>query len=63
MVWIKRKAQLNRAFQQEMDRLELQHLIWLEICGGRYNLAPLDEINVTHVLDIGTGTGSEPFCY
>lgn len=43
---------------QEMDRLELQHLIWLELCGGRYNLAPLDTIPVTHVLDVGCGTGN-----
>lgn len=43
---------------QEMDRLELQHLIWLEIMGGRLYLAPLDQINVTHVLDVGTGTGN-----
>lgn len=41
-----------------MDRLELQHLIWLELCGGRYNLAPLDTIPVTHVLDVGCGTGN-----
>ncbi|KAH8678043.1 S-adenosyl-L-methionine-dependent methyltransferase [Xylariales sp. PMI_506] len=43
---------------QEMDRLELQHLIWIELCGGRYNLAPLDEINLTHALDVGCGTGN-----
>ncbi|KAH6645825.1 methyltransferase domain-containing protein [Truncatella angustata] len=44
---------------QEMDRLELQHLIWLELCGGRYNLAPLDTMNtMTHVLDVGCGTGN-----
>ncbi|RYP93715.1 hypothetical protein DL770_000087 [Monosporascus sp. CRB-9-2] len=45
---------------QEMDRLELQHLIWLEAMGGRLHLAPLDQINVTHVLDVGTGTGNWP---
>ncbi|KAK6084539.1 methyltransferase domain-containing protein [Seiridium cupressi] len=45
---------------QEMDRLELQHLIWIELCGGRYNLAPIDSINVTHVLDVGCGTGNWP---
>ncbi|RYP41462.1 hypothetical protein DL769_011562 [Monosporascus sp. CRB-8-3] len=43
---------------QEMDRLELQHLIWLEITGGRLYLAPLHQINVTHALDVGTGTGN-----
>ncbi|KXJ97142.1 S-adenosyl-L-methionine-dependent methyltransferase [Microdochium bolleyi] len=43
---------------QEMDRLELQHLIWIEITGGRYHLAPLKEGRLTHVLDIGTGTGN-----
>ncbi|KAJ1338005.1 gliotoxin biosynthesis N-methyltransferase [Microdochium nivale] len=43
---------------QEMDRLELQHLIWIEIAGGRYHLAPLSETRLTHVLDIGTGTGN-----
>jgi hypothetical protein len=41
-----------------MDRLELQHLIWLEMTGGRYALAPIETINMTHVLDVGTGTGS-----
>ncbi len=41
-----------------MDRLELQHLLWLEILGGRLYVAPLDQINLTHVLDVGTGTGS-----
>ncbi|KAI1257796.1 hypothetical protein MGN70_000840 [Eutypa lata] len=43
---------------QEMDRLELQHLIWVEILGGRHYLAPLDQINLTHALDVGTGTGN-----
>ncbi|RYO94226.1 hypothetical protein DL764_007884 [Monosporascus ibericus] len=43
---------------QEMDRLELQHLIWLELTGGRLYLAPLDQISVTHALDLGTGTGN-----
>ncbi|RYO95785.1 hypothetical protein DL763_003565 [Monosporascus cannonballus] len=43
---------------QEMDRLELQHLVWLEITGGRLYLAPLDQINITHALDVGTGTGN-----
>lgn len=44
--------------QQEMDRLELQHVLWLEILGGRHYLAPLDRIKLTHALDVGTGTGS-----
>ena len=44
-----------------MDRLELQHLIWVEIMGGRYYLAPLHQINLTHALDVGTGTGSMCF--
>ncbi|KAH7040752.1 S-adenosyl-L-methionine-dependent methyltransferase [Microdochium trichocladiopsis] len=43
---------------QEMDRLELQHLIWIEIAGGRYHLAPLKDARLTHVLDVGTGTGN-----
>jgi SAM-dependent methyltransferase len=44
--------------KQEMDRLELQHLIWLELCGKRYHLAPLHQIPLTHVLDVGCGTGN-----
>ncbi|KAI0484436.1 S-adenosyl-L-methionine-dependent methyltransferase [Xylariaceae sp. FL0804] len=43
---------------QEMDRLELQHLIWMAMLGGRYSLAPLDESKLTHVLDVGCGTGN-----
>lgn len=42
-----------------MDRLELQHIIWIEILGGRYHLAPLEQSHLTHALDVGTGTGSE----
>ncbi|KAI1343965.1 methyltransferase domain-containing protein [Xylariaceae sp. FL0016] len=43
---------------QEMDRLELQHLIWMEMLGGRYNLAPLESSRLTHALDVGCGTGN-----
>jgi len=43
---------------QEMDRLELQHLIWIEILGGRHHLAPLEQSHLTHALDVGTGTGN-----
>ena len=50
--------QLTRSLQREMDRLELQHLLWMELLGGRLHLAPLQKINVTHALDVGCGTGS-----
>ncbi|KAI1497401.1 S-adenosyl-L-methionine-dependent methyltransferase [Biscogniauxia marginata] len=43
---------------QEMDRLELQHLIWMQMLGGRHALAPLDQTQLTHVLDVGCGTGN-----
>ncbi|KAK7920335.1 hypothetical protein PG985_008357 [Apiospora marii] len=43
---------------REMDRLELQHLLWMELLGGRLHLAPLQKINVTHALDVGCGTGN-----
>lgn len=47
-----------------MDRLELQHLLWMELLGGRLHLAPLQKINVTHALDVGCGTGSmQPFFF
>ncbi|KAI0596034.1 methyltransferase domain-containing protein [Biscogniauxia sp. FL1348] len=42
---------------QEMDRLELQHLIWMQMVGGRYALAPLEQIKLVHALDVGCGTG------
>ncbi|KAI1631936.1 methyltransferase domain-containing protein [Biscogniauxia mediterranea] len=43
---------------QEMDRLELQHLIWMQMVGGRHALAPLEQIKLAHVLDVGCGTGN-----
>ncbi|KAF2646826.1 S-adenosyl-L-methionine-dependent methyltransferase [Massarina eburnea CBS 473.64] len=41
--------------QQERDRLDLQHMIWLLLIDGGLNLAPIDEPK--RVLDIATGTG------
>lgn len=45
--------------QQEMNRLELQHMIWMELLGNRLYLAPLQKIHMTHALDVGCGTGSK----
>ncbi|KAF1989500.1 S-adenosyl-L-methionine-dependent methyltransferase [Aulographum hederae CBS 113979] len=44
--------------EQEMDRLELQHLIWSACFDGQLYLAPLDKVNITEALDIGCGTGA-----
>ncbi|KAK8086358.1 S-adenosyl-L-methionine-dependent methyltransferase [Apiospora phragmitis] len=43
---------------REIDRLELQHLLWMELLGGRLHLAPLQKIHMTHALDVGCGTGN-----
>jgi len=43
--------------EDEADRLDLQHHLWLKTLDGKLFLAPLDEKNLQNVLDIGTGTG------
>ncbi|KAF1814563.1 S-adenosyl-L-methionine-dependent methyltransferase [Eremomyces bilateralis CBS 781.70] len=43
--------------EKEIDRLELQHLIWVEAFNGRLYLSPLPE-DMTDVLDVGCGTGN-----
>ncbi|KAK8078146.1 hypothetical protein PG996_004316 [Apiospora saccharicola] len=56
--YIQVAQQLTHSSQREMDRLELQHLLWMELLGGRLHLAPLQKIHVTHALDVGCGTGN-----
>lgn len=41
--------------ENEQDRMDLGHHIYLLITGGRLYLAPI--INPQRVLDLGTGTG------
>ncbi|ORY64360.1 S-adenosyl-L-methionine-dependent methyltransferase [Pseudomassariella vexata] len=43
---------------QEMNRLELQHMIFIEMLGHRLHLAPIDKIKMTHALDVGCGTAN-----
>jgi len=41
----------------EQDRLDLYHHIFLMFLGGRLYTAPLDTIQLSRILDVGTGTG------
>jgi SAM-dependent methyltransferase len=43
--------------EEEMSRLELQHVIWSLCLRGRLYIAPLQTTNIERVLDVGTGTG------
>ncbi|TAQ83846.1 hypothetical protein B7494_g7830 [Chlorociboria aeruginascens] len=42
--------------ESEQNRLDLQHQLWLMTLHGRLHLAPIRP-DLSHVLDIGTGTG------
>jgi hypothetical protein len=42
--------------EEEMSRLELQHVVWLLSLNGRLHLAPLPA-EMERVCDLGTGTG------
>lgn len=42
--------------EEEMDRLDLQHHLFVMIKGDKLHLAPIGE-NPQRILDIGTGTG------
>ena len=46
--------------EEEMSRLELQHVIWSLCLRGRLYIAPLEMTNIKRVLDVGTGTGKWP---
>ncbi|KAG5918430.1 hypothetical protein E4U53_004090, partial [Claviceps sorghi] len=41
----------------EQDRLDLQHHLFTLTLGGKLYEAPLDERQISRVLDAGTGTG------
>jgi SAM-dependent methyltransferase len=43
--------------EEEMSRLDLQHIIWSLCLKGQLHIAPLQAANVERVLDVGTGTG------
>ncbi|KAI9658035.1 MAG: hypothetical protein M1821_002695 [Bathelium mastoideum] len=43
--------------EQEQDRLDLQHTIFLLLFEDKLHLAPLDNSNLHNVLDFATGTG------
>src|ERR1700722_6321100 len=43
--------------EEEMLRLDLQHVIWSLCLRGRLYTAPLQTTNIERVLDPGTGTG------
>ncbi|KAF8475829.1 S-adenosyl-L-methionine-dependent methyltransferase, partial [Kalaharituber pfeilii] len=43
--------------EQEQDRLDLFHHIFLSLLGGKLYTAPLHAIELHRVLDVGTGTG------
>jgi SAM-dependent methyltransferase len=43
--------------EEEMSRLELQHVVWSLCLRGRLFIAPLSTTNIERVLDVGTGTG------
>jgi hypothetical protein len=43
--------------EQELDRLDLTHVLQTKIIGDRLQLAPLDFEKPLRVLDVGTGTG------
>lgn len=45
------------AWQRELVRLDLMHIVMLKTVGDEPYLAPIDEDTVQRVLDIGTGTG------
>lgn len=42
--------------EEENDRLDMQHAVFLKSCDGQLYLAPIRK-DVQHVLDVGTGTG------
>jgi hypothetical protein len=42
--------------EEEMSRLELQHIVWLLSLNGRLHIAPLPA-EMERVCDLGTGTG------
>ncbi|KAK1848061.1 methyltransferase domain-containing protein [Colletotrichum chrysophilum] len=43
--------------EQEMDRLDFNHMLMTKAIGNKLFLAPIDAEKVHNVLDIGTGTG------
>jgi hypothetical protein len=43
--------------QIEQDRLDLQHHLFLLTLRGKLHLAPIENMQLHNVMDIGTGTG------
>lgn len=43
--------------EREVDRLDLYHYVFVELLDGDLYTAPLENIGVRRVLDVGTGTG------
>jgi SAM-dependent methyltransferase len=42
--------------EEEISRLELQHIVWLLCLKGRLHIAPVPQ-DIQRVVDLGTGTG------
>ncbi|KAK2050679.1 S-adenosyl-L-methionine-dependent methyltransferase, partial [Colletotrichum somersetense] len=43
--------------ENEMDRLDFNHMLMVKVIGDKLYLAPLDKNKIHRILDIGTGTG------
>ncbi|KAK1987221.1 methyltransferase domain-containing protein [Colletotrichum cereale] len=43
--------------ENEMDRLDFNHMLMVKVIGDELYLAPLDKTKTHRILDIGTGTG------
>ncbi|KAK2061655.1 methyltransferase domain-containing protein [Colletotrichum caudatum] len=43
--------------ENEMDRLDFNHMLMVKVVGDKLYLAPLDKDKIHRILDIGTGTG------
>ncbi|KAK1971841.1 methyltransferase domain-containing protein [Colletotrichum sublineola] len=43
--------------ENEMDRLDFNHMLMVKVIGEKLYLAPIDKNKVHRILDIGTGTG------
>jgi SAM-dependent methyltransferase len=48
--------------EEEMSRLDLQHVVWMLCLAGRLYLAPIPT-EIERVLDLGTGTGQWAVAY